>query len=129
MYPSNSIWLAYFSLYKLKYSIQPPGKKAELMYVGVRDLYRSFIIFWFIRTYLMSIISSWRKVYLSLSCVFWCGYFLIYLMCRHQSASFWISFREACCMRSYTFGVFLRRRKTPVLPTWSTLTLSNYFYL
>lgn len=34
------------------------------------------------------------KVYLSLSYPFWCGHFLIHLMCRNDSSSFSISFRR-----------------------------------
>lgn len=59
----------------------------------------------------MTWVGFMTKVCLSLSYVFWCGCFLICLMCRCQSASFGVSFWETCCMRNYTFGVFLTRRK------------------
>ena len=61
----------------------------------------------------MVLCHGWRfwQECLSLSFVFWCGYFLIYLMCRSHSVSFWISFWETCSMGSCTFGVFLRRMK------------------
>ena len=44
------------------------------------------------------------RVCLSLSYLFWCGYFLIHLMCRSCSVSLWISFWETCCMGSCTSG-------------------------
>ena len=58
-----------------------------------------------------SMLLCWQgglwQVFLSLSYLFWCGYFLVCLMCRRCSASFWISFRGNCSVCSCRFGVFV----------------------
>lgn len=43
----------------------------------------------------------------ALSTIFWSGYFLIYLICRNKSASFWISIRRNFFMYSYIFNIYI----------------------
>ena len=54
---------------------------------------------------------GWWRVFLSLSYLFWCGYFLVCSMCRSCSASFWVSFRGNCSVCSCTFSVSVGRRE------------------
>ena len=51
------------------------------------------------------------KVCLSLSCLFWCGYFLSHPMCRSHSTSFLVSLKESCSMCSFIFSTFVGKGK------------------
>ena len=65
------------------------------------------------------------RVCLSLSYVFPYGYFLICLMCRSLSASFWISFRGNHSVCSCTFGVSVGGGEF----TYVTILVDPYFKL
>ena len=49
--------------------------------------------------------------FLSVFLMYQCGYFLICLMWKSHTASFWISFRGNCSMCSYTFNASKGGRK------------------
>lgn len=56
---------------------------------------------------------------------FQCGYFLIYLIYKNHSVSFWISLRDHCSICSYTFSMSVegrRFRSLQVIAFWSLLS-------
>lgn len=73
------------------------------------------------------------RVCIALSYLFQCGYFLIHLIGRDNSATFWISFWGHCSMCSYTFSVSVVRKKFRsrlchhLGPSFSQHTLLNVY--
>ena len=69
--------------------------------------------------------------FLSVLLMYQCGYFLICLIWKSHTASFWISFRGNCSMCSYTFNASKGGRKFSSLPSHhfgSSLAFFLFFF-